>query len=170
MSLKFLSPWTRVSCRLHSWLKSHSTGVVLRVLEVTQLSSQRLGPVIVVLERPVTSVSSLDTAHTSAMPSSKPRVMLRLMPVALDKAGILRMLTKHLRCLQLLLHPLHRPPPLLAHPQRPRTLNRRPRVPRASGNLLEMQVFVPLTLPILFAHYNSMQMLTGMQTQVPLLI
>jgi hypothetical protein len=90
--------------------------------------------------------------------------MLRLMPVALDKAGVLRTLTRRLRRLQLLLHPLHRPPPLLARPQRPRTLSTRPRVPRASGNSLEMQVFVPLTLPILFAHYNLMQ------TQVPLLI
>jgi hypothetical protein len=38
------------SYRLHSWLKSHSTGIILRVLEVTQLYSQRLPPVIVVLE------------------------------------------------------------------------------------------------------------------------
>jgi hypothetical protein len=68
------------------------------------------------------------------------------------------------------LHLLHRPPPLLAHPQHPRTLSRRPTVSRASENSLAMQVFVPLTPPILFALYNSMQMLTGMQTQVPLLI
>jgi hypothetical protein len=35
-------------------------------------------------------MSSLDTAHTSAMPSSKPRAMLRLMLVALDKQDVLR--------------------------------------------------------------------------------
>jgi hypothetical protein len=81
-----------------------------------------------------------------------------------------RTLTRPLRCQQHLLHLLHHPPQLLAHPQRPRTLSTRPRLPRASGNSLEMQVFVPLTPPILFALYNSMQMLTGMQTQVPLLI
>jgi hypothetical protein len=74
---------------------------------------------------------------------------------------------KALRHLQHLLHPLHllhHPQVLLAHPQHPRTLNRRPTVSRASENLLAMQVFVPLTPPILFALYNLMQ------TQVPLLI
>jgi hypothetical protein len=162
-----------VSCRLHSWLKSNSADVVLRVLEATQLCSQLLPPVIVVLEQPATSVSSLDTALTSVKPSSKQSPMLRLMLDVLDNGDVLRTLTRPLRCLEHLLHLLHllhRPLPFLARPQRPRTHSTRPRVPRASGNLLAMQVFVPLTPPILFALYNSMQMLTGMQTQVPLLI
>ena len=53
------------------------------------------------------------------------------------------------------------------HQGMPRT---QPRMPRVSQSLLEMQVFVLLTLPTLFALYNLMHMLTGMQTQVPHLI
>ena len=44
-----------------------------------------------------------------------------------------------------------------------------PRVLKVSQSLMEMQVFVLLTPPTPSVPYNLMHMLTGMQTQVPLL-
>jgi len=71
------------------------------------------------------------------------------------------------------LHPLHHLAPLqepLHLPQHQEVPTGWPRVPKVLQSLLAMQVFILLTPPILFALYNLMYMLTGMQTQVPLLI